>query len=321
MKKWLSADDDRMQKCYGNALRCISLFVIGRLWFISLLFLPFALSLYAEGSGSDGVGAFYGAYDKAVGAVVMPPPQFNWIYLPPGQVNGSCLSGTDCCADIICYGLEYTPGVTGEVTSYTTGFFVDCLTGLSPLVYNESCTMEDNSFAINGCMDADSVLFNSSAYDGALPVTAGVAVILHQVCFAISPGQSITIDKDEVTDLTLSIDLTGGGQIDEFPAYSTTTISWPVQSWPADQATTIACVDAAIEPAVPVVFDLCGNQINAALISTLNVPAVITCEGFRVYVFQYTDCSGNTHILELLLLYRVSSFHRSPRRWIDRGMS
>jgi hypothetical protein len=292
MKNVLCAGEDRRQVLLDFKYRhSPNSSKVRPLYFLVTLLVLFAVPLQAENPGKVDF-----ADRRTIEATILPPAQFDWVDIAPNQGNGSCLSGTDCCSDVICFGLQYTPGVTGEVTSYTTGFFIDCVTGMSPLVFNESCTMEDNSMSINGCMGADSVLFNSSGHEGALPVTAGVSVILHQVCFSLSAGQSITIDEDEVTDLTLSIDLAGGGQVDEFPAYTTSTISWPVQSWPADQSTTIACVSAAIEPSVPAVFDLCGNPISAVLLSTLDVPAVITCEGFRVYVFQYTDCSGNTHL-------------------------
>ena len=86
-----------------------------------------------------------------------PAPSFNWVLIPENQNNGSCLSGTDCCDDIICYGLEYTPGVTGDLTSYTTGFFIECLGGMVPVISNASCIMTDNSFLVNECMLHDSI--------------------------------------------------------------------------------------------------------------------------------------------------------------------
>ena len=161
-----------------------------------------------------------------------PPAVFNWVLIPENQTNGSCLSGTDCCDDIVCYGLEYTPGVSGDITSYTTGFFIECLGGMVPVVSNASCAMTDYSFLINECMLHDSILFNSSGQDGAFPVTSGVPVILHQVCFSLSAGQSILISEDPVSDLTASIDLTGGGFADEFPSYTPPSVSKPVQVWP-----------------------------------------------------------------------------------------
>ena len=42
-------------------------------------------------------------------------PEMKWILLPAGS-NGSCVSNTNCCANTFCYGLEYTPENTGELT-------------------------------------------------------------------------------------------------------------------------------------------------------------------------------------------------------------
>jgi hypothetical protein len=221
---------------------------------------------------------------------------FAWVMLDESEANGSCVSGTDCCADIICYGLEYTPGVTGDITTYTTGFFVDCITGMTPVVSNTSCVMQDNSFAINECSSTDSVLFNASGYDGVVPVTAGIPVIIHQVCFALEPGQSIVVSEDAITDLTLSIDLTGGGHVDEFPAYTATTISRPHPTWPPDMTVPINCIAQAVQPIPPVVSDLCGNVISSALIDVIENPDPLTCEGYRRYIFEYIDCAGNPHI-------------------------
>lgn len=230
-------------------------------------------------------------------ALSLPPsPAFTWVLLPENQSNGSCLSGTDCCNDIICYGLEYTPGVSGDVTSYTSGFFIECLGGADPIISNASCTMTDNSLVINECMLHDSILFNSSGQEGAFAVTNGMPVILHQVCFSLSFGESILISEDPITDLTVSIDLTGGGFMDEFPSYTPTTISKPLIVWPSDMSTTVACLNLAVEPDVPEVFDFCGNPIPALLISTTDNPDPLTCEGFRTYVYEYTDCSGGTHL-------------------------
>jgi hypothetical protein len=210
-----------------------------------------------------------------------PVAVVNWVLILENQNNGSCLSGTDCCDDIICYGLEYTPAVSGDLTSYTTGFFIECLSGMVPVISNSSCTMTDQSFLINECMLHDSILFNSSGHNGALAVTSGVPVVLHQVCFSLSAGQSIMISEDPVTDLTASIDLTGGGFTDEFPLYTPTTVSKSLQVWPPDMDTTVACLYLATAPVVPDVFDICGNPMDVELISTTDNPDPITCEGNR----------------------------------------
>ena len=220
---------------------------------------------------------------------------FEWVLLDENEVHGSCLSGTDCCAGIVCYGLEYTPGVTGEVTTYTTGFFVDCLSGMTPVVSNGSCVMTDNSFAIDECSTTDSLLFNASAYDGSLAISSGVPVILHQVCFSLQPGESIIVSEDVITDLSLSIDLDGGGHIDEFPEYITTTISRPLPIWPGDGMEIVACLADAVLPTPPDIFDDCGNTIPAVLMDNEDTPDPITCEGTREYSFEYMACSGLNH--------------------------
>lgn len=234
----------------------------------------------------------------SAGAPETPPPAstMTWILLPAGETHGSCVSGTDCCNDIICFGLEYTPGVTGDVTTYTTGFFTSCLTGMSPVVSNGSCQMTDNSYAIAACMGPDSILFNSSGNEGLLSVTAGVPVILHQVCFNLLPGQSLLITEDPVTDLSVSIDVSGGGFADEFPSYTPVTVSHPQPVWPADVTVTLACVSAITVPTAPDVYDYCGNLLVPSLTSTTDTPDPLTCEGTRVYTFTYTDCAARTHI-------------------------
>jgi hypothetical protein len=116
-------------------------------------------------------------------------------------IYGSCNFEGSCCDNILCYAIRYTPGYSGTLTSYTTGFFVNCVGGLSPIVYNQSCVMTDNSFEAGAC-SGGVILFNSSGNEGALPITVGVPVILHRLCFMVPPGTSLTIIEDIITDLT-----------------------------------------------------------------------------------------------------------------------
>ncbi|HZV68439.1 MAG TPA: LamG-like jellyroll fold domain-containing protein, partial [Saprospiraceae bacterium] len=129
-----------------------------------------------------------------------------WVLLPNGSVNGSCTSSTDCCTQTFCYGLKFTPGSTGILTTYTTGFFIDCIPAGSPINSNVSCVMNDISNQINGCVANGHVLFNSSGNSGTLNVVAGVPVILHKLCLTIPNGVSLNITKDPITNLTFSID-------------------------------------------------------------------------------------------------------------------
>ncbi|PLX08884.1 MAG: hypothetical protein C0596_03420, partial [Marinilabiliales bacterium] len=63
---------------------------------------------------------------------------------------------------------------------------------------------------------------------------------------------------------------------------------------PADGAATVECLVDAVAPTTPVVVDVCGNNITPTLVSTVDSPDPLTCEGTRTYTYQYEDCAGNT---------------------------
>lgn len=231
-------------------------------------------------------------YDVVV-VPLMPPPTLTWVLLSSNQNNGTCISGTNCCTNTLCYGLQYTPGVTGVLTTYTTGFFTDCIGGLSPITSNISCVMPDNSWANIQCMVSDSVLFNSSGNDGILEVTAGVPLIVHQVCFNLSTGNTIVLSEDVITDLSFSIDLTSGGHTTEYPSFNSITITKPAPVLPPNGFATVACVDDITAPTPPVVSDYCGNNVVPGAVTILENPNPLFCEGTRTYSYPYTDCAGN----------------------------
>lgn len=145
-----------------------------------------------------------------------------WVPMDATLASGPC-AAQPAKKQQLCYALQYTPGETGTLTSYTTGFYVSC-TSLGPAVIkNISCTMTNNVNLINGCSDNGVVLMNSSGNTGSAvnnKVVAGVPITLHQVCFSIPYGESISIREDEITDLTTSIDLTAGGSKTEYPSFA-----------------------------------------------------------------------------------------------------
>jgi hypothetical protein len=217
----------------------------------------------------------------------------SWIRLNPGTApGGSCTNATNCCTNTFCYGLQYTPGATGSLNSYTTGFFLDCVNGSSPIISNASCIMSDNSGAISDCAGSNSILFNSSGNNGSTSVTAGVPIIIHQVCFDLPNNTTANITEDLVTDLTCTIDLPGGGTVEEFPVFSSLTIRGNIAPVvPANGAETVQCFANAVTPVFPVVADECGNNIIPVM-SIVNSPLNFTCEGTRTYLFDYNACSG-----------------------------
>lgn len=159
-------------------------------------------------------------------SVIAQTQSMQWIPLKAGS-SGSCPVEKSKKQQLLCYGLEYTPGVSGILTSYTTAFFVTCTSFGSPVEKNRSCSMTDNGNVINGCDENGVILLNSSGNSGNginNLVHAGVPVILHQVCFSIPAGESIVITEDPVTDLTTSIDMVNEDIVTEYPSFSETTI-------------------------------------------------------------------------------------------------
>ncbi|HZV69056.1 MAG TPA: autotransporter-associated beta strand repeat-containing protein [Saprospiraceae bacterium] len=227
---------------------------------------------------------------KSVTVLVPGPSSLMWV-----PETGDCGNLTNCCTNTLCFDLKYTPGVTGDLTTYTTGFFANCLGGMTPpITYNQSCVMTTNNPVVfNQCMAIDSFLFNSSGNNGVVPIIQGSPIILHKVCFTIPTGQTIQIREDNTTNLSTSIDQIGGGQISEYPGYMTTSFTKPAPVIPANVTINVDCPsDTSMLPTPAVAFDFCGNPITATFINKVNTPNPLTCEGTQVRNYAYIDCSG-----------------------------
>ncbi len=61
---------------------------------------------------------------------------------------------------------------------------------------------------------------------------------------------------------------------------------------PTDGAATVECPADATPPTPPTVSDVCGVNVLAVLVSTVDVINPLTGEGTRTYNYTYTDCSG-----------------------------
>ena len=163
----------------------------------------------------------------AMAATVIHAQTMKWIPMQSGLAKGPCTLPSGSKQQDLCYALEYTPTISGTLTSYTTGFFVSCTSMGSAISKNQSCTMINNVNLVNGCNGTGIVLMNSSGNSGSIAnskVEAGVPVIIHEVCFSIPYGESITIKEDPITDLTTSVDISNGVYQTEYPAYETMTI-------------------------------------------------------------------------------------------------
>ena len=161
----------------------------------------------------------FGAYGQSM----------KWVPLSPNNSLGNCKSQATESNGYKCYILQYIPTVSGTLTSYTTGFFVSCTSAGPSVVFNQTCSMADNTNLIDGCGDFGKVLINSSGNSGGTnnKIVTGRPVYLHQVCFSIPNGEEISVIEDDLTDLTTSIDLGGGQVVTEAPNYITQTIGRP----------------------------------------------------------------------------------------------
>lgn len=149
-----------------------------------------------------------------------------WIPSPQQSSFGNCMDQSSKSGVVKCYVLEYTPNVSGVLTSYTTGFLVSCTSLGSPITKNQSCAMQSNINVVNGCSTIGKILLNSSGNTGnaiSNQIKAGEPVFLHQVCLAIPTNEWVTMEEDPVTDLTTSIDVGNGMFSTEFPSFEPAT--------------------------------------------------------------------------------------------------
>lgn len=154
-----------------------------------------------------------------------PLPLMQWIPLSEnGSQTGSCTSAWDCDNNTLCFALMYVPSESGTLTSYTTGFHIDCDSGEDPVIDHQSCVMTTgNDNATDLCADPNYLSFyhNFSGVSPASPaVIEGVAVFIHQVCFTIPGSGSLEIIEDQLTDLTVALTLADGTPFNDFPNYA-----------------------------------------------------------------------------------------------------
>ncbi len=63
---------------------------------------------------------------------------------------------------------------------------------------------------------------------------------------------------------------------------------------PSNESATVQSKSEAVPPPTPAVTDVCGATINPVLVSIVESPDPLICEGTRTYNYSYTDCSGLT---------------------------
>ena len=167
------------------------------------------------------MGALWLSFTATLQAQIM-----RWIPSPSTGQYGKCSDQSTKSGLTQCYVLEYTPAVSGVLTSYTTGFMVSCTSLGTAIAKNQCCSMTEKNNEINACSTVGKVLLNSSGNSGTIThnqIEAGVPVILHQVCLTIPTGEAVSIEEEPVTDLTTSVDVGNGSYVTEFPSFETVT--------------------------------------------------------------------------------------------------
>lgn len=146
--------------------------------------------------------------------------QMQWV--PGDQVNDpDYADGTNCTQNILCYALAYTPSQTGVLTSYTTGFLVDCDNGRSTIVSNKSLVMTNNSAQQEACAEAGVLLLQSSGNTGAITVKNGRTTYLHEICLQTSGKTTeIHFEMDLLGGLTTSLDIHDRPALTERPEFT-----------------------------------------------------------------------------------------------------
>ncbi|MEX6627137.1 HYR-like domain-containing protein [Tenacibaculum salmonis] len=127
----------------------------------------------------------------------------------------------------------------------------------------------------------------------------------------ISQNTSPTCEGEKIYTYTYT-DCSGNVSIYKF-TYTIDLITAPIIST-ADGQSDVECLADATTPTPPTgIVDTCGNTVNAVLVSIIDTPNPITCEGTRVYNYTYTDCSGlvtpwkYTYIIDLITTPIIST--------------
>lgn len=154
--------------------------------------------------------------------------QVELVLLDPGAMNGSCTSLSDPANNIQCYGVMYTPGSSGTLTSYDVALIGNCDASGSnfSMPGSMSCVMADNTDIQDFCTSGSLFLLNLSGNTGNLSVTSGQTIMVHQFCFQLEQGESTTLVEDDVSGINFAITGPGGEPITDQPTYQPTTIQY-----------------------------------------------------------------------------------------------
>ncbi|PHI19263.1 hypothetical protein CEQ90_13705 [Lewinellaceae bacterium SD302] len=162
------------------------------------------------------------------------PGIIEWNYVPLNEVNGGCISFTDCDNSLICYAVTYTPTVTANLVDYNFSFSGDCdATGINVPV-NASCVLFDNSFVNDFCVASGIFQIGSFANAGPpIALTENTPIVLHQICFDLSVSGPLDVITSPLVPVphTVNITLPNGTNTTDHPTFA------------GETATVDACVE------------------------------------------------------------------------------
>jgi hypothetical protein len=88
--------------------------------------------------------------------------------------------------------------------------------------------------------------------------------------------------------------------------YTIQHVTYPVV--PSDGGLTVECISSVVTPTPPIVYDVCGTQIQPTMVT----PDPITCQGTMTYVFTYTDCAGLSSVWNYVYTIQHSTYPIVP---------
>ena len=134
--------------------------------------------------------------------------------------NKACEDLTNCADNMVCYNLKYEPAHSGILTSYTTGFIIDCTDNVSSVKTNSTCLMDDHSEQFEACETESKILLHCSGNTGQVPVVKGEAIYVHQICIQMTnSSEEVNFDESDIVQLTASIDTEQEGAVTEYIDY------------------------------------------------------------------------------------------------------
>ena len=200
---------------------------------------------------------------------VLISQSMQFVYAGLDETSDNCTSNTECLNNQVCFLVEYTPSISGTLTSYTMGFIGNCTQFGTPVLSTSSCIMQNNSSVVDGCAQEDLFLLQVSG-NGTHQVIANQAVNVGQICFQLNNGYNLELIEDSVSGITASIDSSNTNTpMTEYINYTTQVIDNSVCNCfqlTNDSGSPTQIIEC-LETIIPIKYQL--NNCDTAIVSNL----------------------------------------------------